>query len=39
MHTCALIAYADDNTIDKLASYGRSIGLAFQLIDDLNRGQ
>ena len=31
----ALIAYADDNTIDKLASYGRSIGLAFQLIDDL----
>jgi len=31
----AVTAYADDNTIDKLASYGRSIGLAFQLIDDL----
>ncbi len=31
----AVTAYADDNTIDKLASYGRNIGLAFQLIDDL----
>ncbi len=31
----AVTAYADNNTIDKLASYGRNIGLAFQLIDDL----
>ncbi|HLW65435.1 MAG TPA: polyprenyl synthetase family protein [Gemmataceae bacterium] len=31
----ALYAGADDDTVEKLASYGRCLGLAFQIADDL----
>lgn len=31
----AILANADSNTEERLASYGRSVGMAFQLVDDL----
>lgn len=35
VHCAALLADAEDKTVEKLRSFGSSVGLAFQIVDDI----
>jgi geranylgeranyl diphosphate synthase type II len=35
VHCAALLAEADDKTVNQLRVYGQSVGLAFQIVDDI----